>query len=1208
MDKVLKPEKLSIEHRSPGAEETYEYWKTSVSIFIDYLQSLTKDPIDKYKVVFGCLSPAVYARVNEHTTFTTTIEALDKLYLQTKNELYARHQLNCRKQEHGETLDKFYEALLDLSKNCKFQSVNANLNRNEHIRDSLISGLRSPNIRQRLLENKTLTLEEAYSKAKTLEDAEKLNESYATGTGLVAGVTNEKTVTPQPKTGDNENQELEAERNLNLVHRGSKCFFCNNARHPRSKCPAKESICGNCKKTGHWARACRSKSSDPSKESKDQKSVSASSVLATITTFPRKLSKSLLKTYINNHETETLIDSGSSDSFIDKNYAEKLGLTIYPQDEYVTLASKSLNAPTIGYVVENLKYNEQQFPKTKFTVMKGLCADLLLGLDHLSKHTEVILKFGGVKPPLSVCNLASLNVQPPPLFQNLDPLTKPIADRSRSYSKENQTIINQEIQRLLKEKIIEPSRSPWRAQVLIVTQNSGKKRMVIDYSRTINRFTLLDAYPLPKINELVNKVSQYKYYSSLDLRSAYHQVKIRDDEKIYTAFEANGQLYQFCRIPFGVTNGVACFQRVVDEIIHKENLQATYAYIDNLTVCGNTKEEHDANLERFYQVAASYNFTFNHDKSEIFVTSLKLLGYLICKNELRPDPDRLQSLLDLPIPDSPSKLKRVLGFFSYYSQWIPKYAEKSHPLNVLLKRTPNSTFTLNANAIRAFTSMKEDIVSAAKSAIDEDLPFVVETDASHHSLAATLNQGGRPVAFFSRTLTASERNYPAVEKEACAIVEALKKWRHFLLGKKFTLLTDQRSISFMLNPRAHGKVKNEKISRWRIELSCFAFDILYRRGAENKGADLLSRSFNCAVPGDQCKLTKLHSDLCHPGIARLNHFVRSRNLPYSVEEIKRVVGSCPVCAKLKPTFFKPESPPLIKATQPFERLSMDFKGPVPSSTKHRYLLTIVDEYSRFPFAFACTDLSAATVIRCLDSLFAMFGMPSYIHSDRGTSFMSSELKNYLTGRGIATSRSTPYNPEGNGQVERYNGTIWKTIELAAASRGIEVRHWQDVLPEALHSIRSLLCTSTNTTPHERMFKYSRRSTNGTSVPSWLVNSQRVLLRRFVRDSKYEPSVSEVELLETKPTYAHVRHADGRESTVSLKHLAPLPSEGGDLPDVTETVDDVSDSVPKPVLSPPEQSPQNETVPSPSPKSDASPELRRSTRTRRPPNFLRYTKF
>ena len=195
------------------------------------------------------------------------------------------------------------------------------------------------------------------------------------------------------------------------------------------------------------------------------------------------------------------------------------------------------------------------------------------------------------------------------------------------------------------------------------------------------------------------------------------------------------------------------------------------------------------------------------------------------------------------------------------------------------------------------------------------------------------------------------------------------------------------------------------------------------------------------------------------------HYIKTKNIAASIEEIKAMTASCRTCAQCKPRFFRPGGMTLVKATQPFERLSIYFKGPMPSASRNKYFLTITDEYSRFPFAIPCFDVSTPTVIKNLSSVFAISGMPAYIHSDRGSSFMSNDLKNWLHSKNIVTSRTTPYNPRGNGQCERYNATIWKAITLACKSRNIDVTHWELVLPDALHSIRSLLCTATNATPH-----------------------------------------------------------------------------------------------------------------------------------------------
>ena len=255
----------------------------------------------------------------------------------------------------------------------------------------------------------------------------------------------------------------------------------------------------------------------------------------------------------------------------------------------------------------------------------------------------------------------------------------------------------------------------------------------------------------------------------------------------------------------------------------------------------------------------------------------------------------------------------------------------------------STAFPLSAEACAAFSRIKADIAKASMHAVDEDIPFQVECDASDFALAATLNQAGRPVAFFSHTLQGPEIRHSAVEKEAQAIVEAIRHWRHYLAGKRFTLLTDQCSVVFLFSNQQQGKIKNDKILRWKIELSTYNYDILYRPGRLNEPPDALSPGTCASAQLD--RLYALHADLCHLGVTRFYHFMKAQNLPYSLEDIRTMTRDCQVCAECKPHFYRPEQAHVIKATRPFERLSVDFKGPLPSTNRNVYLLTIIDEYS-----------------------------------------------------------------------------------------------------------------------------------------------------------------------------------------------------------------------------------------------------------------------
>ena len=1110
MDKFLRPERFDAVPNTSGADKAWTHWKRTFNGFITSIDT-TVQTVNKLDILVNYVSPDVYEYISECNDFESAMVVLESMYNVPKNEIFARHLLATRRQHVGETLDGYLNALKLLAKDCQFKAVTAQVYKQEMIRDAFINGIHSQHIRQRLLESNELTLDSVFTQARSLELAQKSSDQYNTTSTL-----NATSIDDKPS-------------DLNGITSKRTCFFCGGPRHNRQFCPAKDAVCHNCEKLGHFAKVCQSKrKNSSSKVTSASTHPALASVIAT-SKSPESLQKTIIDAYVDNKHVNALIDTGSSDSFICNRLVRSFNLNPIPTRSSVCMAESTITVKVLGNVTVDLQINDTNYGKTKLSVLENLCSDVIIGQDILSQHQELIVEFGGSKPPLSVCGLSTMNVEPLSLFSGLKPNCKPIAVKSRRYNQNDRKFIELEIQRMLKEDIIEPSTSPWRAQVLVTVNDRHKNRMVIDYSQTINQYTQLDAYPLPRIDDQINELAKNSVFSTIDLKEAYHQIPIRSDERHYFSFEAAGKLYQPKRLPFGVTNGVACFQRNINEFIERHSLKKTYAYLDNVTVAGKDQAEHDENLSRLLDACKRDNLQLNNSKSVFSVSTICLLGYQVSFNEIRPDPARLQPLRDIPPPENMKLQKKTVGLFAYYSKWIPNFSEKIKPLS------SNTTFPLPQSAIEAFNLLKREIESSVVAGIDESKAFVIETDASDFAIAATLNQEGRPVAFFSRGLNRSELNHSSVEKEAYSIVESIRHWGHYLVGKHFTLVTDQNSVRFMFDKTRSSKIKNEKINRWRIELGCYNFDIKYRPGGDNVPADSFTRLFCTAVSTEN--IYKLHDSLCHPGVTRFHHFLKTKNIAVSLDEVRNLISSCKICAENKPRFFRPEEKKLIKATQPFERLSIDFKGPLPSATPNKYLLTVIDEYSRFPFAIPCANISTDTVIKSLSSIFTIFGTPGYIHSDRGSSFMSDDLKSWLHSKNIPTSRSTPYNPAGNGQCERYNATIWKAITLACRSRHLDVKCWEMVLPDALHSIRSLLCIATNTTPHERLFNFARRSASGESLPSWLAPGT-VYLKRHNRQSKYEPFVDEVELLEANPNYAHIRYNNGRESTVSLSDLAP----------------------------------------------------------------------
>jgi len=344
----------------------------------------------------------------------------------------------------------------------------------------------------------------------------------------------------------------------------TKCYFCDSKRHPCFNCPARDHVCYKCKKKGHFSSVCLFKSKNPAPT-------------ATLTSQQPSLSAA---SPVNSDDDKVNV------------FALVNGV----------LAS---------------------YDKVNMLVMDNLMWDVILGREFLKEHESVSFAFGGPKCPLNLNSLDVLQgVTPVRHCEHLTPDCRPVASKSRNYSPSDRAFIATQTAQMLRDGIIEPSTSPWRAQVVVVNNSNHKKRLSIDYSQTINKFTFLDAYPLPLMQTIANSVAQYNWYSSLELKSACHQVPILPEERLFTAFETNGQLYQFKRIPFGLKNAVPYFQRMVNEIISKYNCKGTYAYLDDITVRGRTREEHDENLKCFLTAAKWCNITFNKKKCRLPIPTI----------------------------------------------------------------------------------------------------------------------------------------------------------------------------------------------------------------------------------------------------------------------------------------------------------------------------------------------------------------------------------------------------------------------------------------------------------------------------------------------------------------------------------------------------------------------------------------------------------
>ena len=265
---------------------------------------------------------------------------------------------------------------------------------------------------------------------------------------------------------------------------------------------------------------------------------------------PGNLLRSAILVNLNGKNITALIDSGSSESYINSKVSKDLKLKVYPSRREIQMESSTMKMKSNGFCLVDLELKGNKYESTRLNVFENLCSDVILGLDFQGRHQRVIFEFNGesndfVISGKSTCAVTAASTDAVSLFSNLAPEAKPIVTKSRRFYQEDREFIQRMIDKWLEARIIQSSSSPWRAQVVVVKDSFDRqrKRLCIDYSQTINIYTQLDAYPLFRIDDMINKLSQYSVFSTFDLRRAYHQIELVSSERIYTGFEANGKLY-----------------------------------------------------------------------------------------------------------------------------------------------------------------------------------------------------------------------------------------------------------------------------------------------------------------------------------------------------------------------------------------------------------------------------------------------------------------------------------------------------------------------------------------------------------------------------------------------------------------------------------------------------------------------------------------
>jgi hypothetical protein len=420
----------------------------------------------------------------------------------------------------------------------------------------------------------------------------------------------------------------------------------------------------------------------------------------------------------------------------------------------------------------------------------------------------------------------------------------PVHTKSYRYPFVHKAEVAKQIEQMLENGIIRPSQSPWSSPIWIVPKKmdaSGKTkwRIVVDY-RKINEKTIDDRYPLPNINDILDKLGKCQYFTTLDLASGFHQIEMDPESIPKTAFNVENGHYEYVRMPFGLKNAPATFQRVMDNVLKDLQGKVCFVYMDDIIIFSTSLQEHTSNLRLVFEKLRKCRFKIQLDKSEFLRKEVEFLGHVITPDGIKPNPKKIEAIKKFPIPKTVKDIKSFLGLLGYYRRFIKNFAKITKPFTKCLKKGEKILHT--TEFCRAFEYCKnilsnEPILQYP----DFSKPFILTTDASQFAIGAILSQGeiGKdlPIAYASRTLNTAECNYSTIEKELLAIVWSTKYFRPYLFGNKFTIVTDHKPLQWLFNL----KEPSSRLVRWRLKLEEFNYNIVYKKGKQNTNADALSR-------------------------------------------------------------------------------------------------------------------------------------------------------------------------------------------------------------------------------------------------------------------------------------------------------------------------------------------------------------------------------